>query len=422
MTNPLVGIRGRVTFTVLAVTAALYSGLGTIGFVQIADSGRNAIRERIAEVLDDLEAAARSGTGTVSLSTADGVDARVVDASVPVAPPASDELQVERPSEIGGRAVVLVGTSSQARLTDSLRSLYRGLWIAIPLAAIVSALMAGLATRRALRPVGAITDLAATIGGTDSDGSGGSAVTRVPVPETGDEIQRLAVTVNEMLDRIEVGRAAQRQFTSDAAHELRTPLMALQGELELVGNHSAAVDDELLARLDALCQRLGDRIDDLVLLSTLDEQRPLALSIESLLAIVREEAATVAPATVVEGDDGLVALDRALMARAVRNLLANARRHANVEVRAMVVGDGDRLWLHVDDDGPGVDPSLTEEVFRRFSRLDESRSTDRGGAGLGLAIVASVAASHDGGVALARSPLGGARLSMWLPAGLPTEA
>lgn len=422
MTNPLAGIRGRVTFTVLAVTAALYSVLGTIGFVQIADSGRNAIRERIAEVLDDLDAAARSGTGTVSLSTADGVEARVVDASVPVAPPASDELQVERPSEIGGRAVVLVGTSSQARLTDSLRSLYRGLWIAIPLAAIVSSLMAGLATRRALRPVGAITDLAATIGGTDSDGSGRSAGTRVPVPETGDEIQRLAVTVNEMLDRIEAGRAAQRQFTSDAAHELRTPLMALQGELELVGNHSAAVDDELLARLDALCQRLGDRIDDLVLLSTLDEQRPLELSIESLLAIVRDEAATVAPATVVEGDDGLVALDRALMARAVRNLLANARRHANVEVRAMVVGDGDRLWLHVDDDGPGVDPSLTEEVFRRFSRLDESRSTDRGGAGLGLAIVASVAASHGGGVALARSPMGGARLSMWLPAGSPKEA
>ncbi|MDO8363271.1 MAG: HAMP domain-containing sensor histidine kinase [Actinomycetota bacterium] len=419
MRNPLVGIRGRVTFTVLAVTAALYSLLGTIGFVQIADSGRDAIRERIAEVLDDLDAAARSGSGTVSLSTADGVDARVVDATVAVAPPASDELQVERPSEIGGRAVVLVGTSSQARLTDSLRSLYRGLWIAIPLAAIVSALMAGLATRRALRPVGAITDLAATIGGTgDGSGAGGSATragARVPVPDTGDEIQRLAVTVNEMLDRIEAGRAAQRQFTSDAAHELRTPLMALQGELELVGNHGASVDDELLARLDALCHRLGDRIDDLVLLSTLDEQRPLALAPESLLSIVRDEAATVAPAAVVDGDDHSVALDRALVARAARNLLANARRHAAGEVHATVEADRERLWLLVDDDGPGVDPASGDDVFRRFSRLDEARSSDRGGAGLGLAIVASVAASHDGGVALARSPLGGARLSLWLP-------
>jgi signal transduction histidine kinase len=405
--NPFVGVRGRVTFTVLVVTAALYSVLGTIGFVQIASSGRDAIEERIVEVLDQFEATVRAGSGAVTISTADGVTASAISGTVvPEAPQGT--LQVTRTVEVNGTTLTLVGVSSQARLTDSLRSLYRGLWIAIPLASIVTALMAGLATRRALRPVGDITDLAATIGGSQTGA-------RVPVPDTGDEIERLAVTVNEMLDRIEEGRAAQRQFTSDAAHELRTPLMALQGELELVRDHGAAVDGELLTRLDALGRRLGDRIDDLVLLSTLDEARPLALAPTDLLDVVRDEAASVVPPATVVGDSVTVVVDRVLVARAVRNLLANARRHARADVAATVTSDGTRVWVHVDDDGPGVDPAARADMFRRFARLDEARSVDRGGAGLGLAIVASVAEAHNGGAEASDSPLGGARLSMWLP-------
>ncbi|MBI4935842.1 MAG: HAMP domain-containing histidine kinase [Actinobacteria bacterium] len=407
MRNPFTGVRGRVTFTVLVVTAALYSVLGTIGFVQIASSGRDAIEERIDEVLDQFEATVRSGNGAVNISTADGVTATAVAGSVvPAAPQGT--LQVTRTVEVNGTTLTLVGVSSQARLTDSLRSLYRGLWVAIPLASIVTALMAGLATRRALRPVGAITDLAATIGGSQTGA-------RVPVPDTGDEIERLAVTVNEMLDRIEEGRAAQRQFTSDAAHELRTPLMALQGELELVRDHGAAVDDDLLARLDALSRRLGDRIDDLVLLSTLDEARPLALAPTDVVEVVRDEAASVVPPATVVGDSVAVVVDRALMARAVRNLLANARRHARAVVTVTVATDDHRVWVHVDDDGPGVDPAARADMFRRFARLDEARSVDRGGAGLGLAIVASVAAAHRGGAEASESPLGGARLSLWVP-------
>ncbi len=408
MRNPLVGVRGRVTFTVLAVTAALYSLLGTIGFVAIADSGRDAIRERVSEVLDQLEAGVRSGTGSVTLSTADGVDAVLVSPDAVPATPAGT-VQVTRTIDLNGTPVVLVGTSSQARLTDSLRSLYRGLWFAIPLASIVSALMAGLATRRALRPVGSITALAGTIGAS-MDGA------RVPVPDTGDEIHRLATTVNDMLDRIEAGRAVQRQFTSDAAHELRTPLMALQGELELVASGAQELDTALLERLAALCCRLGDRIDDLVLLSTLDEARPLVLTPVDVVTLIREEAASVAPTAEVSGTTTEVSVDRPLLERAVRNLLANARRHAADRVIATVETAGDRVWVHVDDDGPGIDTADAERVFGRFTRLDEARTTDHGGAGLGLAIVASVAKAHGGGVAAGVSPLGGARLSLWLPA------
>jgi len=396
-----------VTFTVLAVTAALYSLLGTIGFVAIADSGRTAIRERIGEVLDQLETAVLSGSGTVTLSTPDGVDAVLVspDGVPPVSP---GSLQVTREIEVDGTHVVLVGTSSQARLTDSLRSLYRGLWIAIPLASIVSALMAGMATRRALRPVGAITDLAGTIGAT-MDGA------RVPVPDTGDEIERLATTVNQMLERIEAGRTAQRQFTSDAAHELRTPLMALQGELELAQTGAQTADKEWISRLQSLCARLSTRIDDLVLLSTLDEQRPLHLTPVDLIALARDEASAIAPGATVRGAAPDVHADAALTARAVANLLANARRHARQQIEVVVERVADRVWVHVDDDGPGI-RGTANDVFGRFTRLDEARSTDQGGSGLGLAIVASVAAAHGGGVDAAVSPLGGARLSLWLPA------
>jgi signal transduction histidine kinase len=141
----------------------------------------------------------------------------------------------------------------------------------------------------------------------------------------------------------------------------------------------------------------------------------LALAPTDLLDVVRDEAASMVPPATVVGDSVTVVVDRVLVARAVRNLLANARRHARADVAATVTSDGTRVWVHVDDDGPGVDPAVRADMFRRFARLDEARSVDRGGAGLGLAIVASVAEAHNGGAEASDSPLGGARLSMWLP-------
>jgi signal transduction histidine kinase len=259
--------------------------------------------------------------------------------------------------------------------------LHRALWIAVPLASVLTAAAAGLAMRRALRPVSEITALAATIGPSD-------VTTRVPVPDTDDEVAHLARTVNGMLDRIADGRLAQHRFTSDAAHELRTPLMAMQGELELAMRHPSTVDDELLVRLDRERRRLGERVDDLVLLSTLDERPP------------------------VQRDH----VDPRLVARAVRNLVANARRHAASTVTVTVERERDRAWVHVDDDGPGIPPAQRATVFERFARLDEARSTDRGGAGLGLAIVAGVAEAHGGGALVSDAPTGGARVSLWFPA------
>jgi signal transduction histidine kinase len=406
MTNPLTGIRGRVTFAVLAVSAVVFSLLGTLGFLQIARGGHDAIVQRVGHVLDDLEVAVRGHTGVLHIDTADGVSAATYPPSAVPAPVRGDVV-VSRDVRVDGTAIVLQGRSTEAPLTRSLRSLFRGLWIAIPIAALISALLAGLATHRALRPVGAITELAADIRGSP-DGL------RVPVPSSGDEIERLATTVNAMLDRIDDGRKVQRQFTSDAAHELRTPLMALRGEIELA-ERTDELNPSTARRMTALGERLGERIDDLVLLSTLDETRPLRRTEVDLVLLARQETATIRPSATVTGPDAVVLADEALLRRAIRNLLANADRHAAGDVRITVERVDDRVWLHVDDDGPGIQPGQRGEVFARFSRVDESRHTDQGGSGLGLAIVASVAAAHGGGAAAGVSSLGGARVSIWLP-------
>ncbi|MCU1393314.1 MAG: putative two-component sensor kinase [Ilumatobacteraceae bacterium] len=407
--RPLSGVRGRVVLTVLVVTACLYSLLGSIGFLHIASSGRDAIRERVSNVVDQLEAELRGGSGTVTISTPDGVEVDAVAVGAdPYVP--SDDIRVVRTVRIGDQDLKLVGHASQARLTDSLRSLYRGLWIGVPLAVVLTSVIAGLATRRALRPVSVITELAATIGA-------GDTTMRVPVPDTDDEIEQLARTVNEMLDRIAAGRTAQHQFTSDAAHELRTPMMALQGEIELALGAPATADVAFLRRLESLGDRLARRIDDLVLLSTLDEQPPLDRRPADLLAIARTEAAAMPAgdgAVRIDVADGAVPadVDARLIERALRNLIANACRHAASTVLVGTSSEDGTLWVHVDDDGPGIPPADRDAVLRRFGRLDEARHADAGGAGLGLAIVASVARAHGGSVVVTDSPLGGARVSM----------
>ncbi|MGZ4739363.1 MAG: sensor histidine kinase [Ilumatobacteraceae bacterium] len=409
----LSGVRGRVVLTVLVVTACLYSLLGSIGFIYIADSGRHAIRDRVAEVVDQLEAGLRSGSGAVSITTPDGVEAVAVQpGSGP--PIGKGDISVRRTVKIGLSSFDLVGHASQARLTDSLRSLYRGLWVGVPLGVVLTALMAGLATRRALRPVSVITDLAATI-------DAGDSTMRVPVPETDDEIQHLARTVNEMLDRIAAGRTAQRQFTSDAAHELRTPLMALQAEVELAIRSPHSADEAFLHRLEALGDRLAQRVDDLVLLSTLDEQPPLDRRSVDVVEVVRAEAATMpaggdTPSIEILGGPTPAMIDEHLVARAVRNLMVNACRHAHHAVRVETMTTDGSVWIHVDDDGAGVAAEDREVIVRRFGRLDQARNADAGGAGLGLAIVASVARAHNGDLVVGDSPLGGARISLRLPA------
>ena len=245
------------------------------------------------------------------------------------------------------------------------------------------------AAGRVLRPVEAIRADFADLSAHHLD-------RRVPVPRTGDEIARLAVTMNSTLDRLQAAVEQQRQFTADASHELRTPLACLRTELELALNHPdtadwprvvhAAHDDTL--RLQALTT-------DLLLLARLDAGHgdpPSSPSLD-LTDLVRDETGRRTPPshltlTVHTHPEPIpVHGHHALLARVLGNLLDNAERHAasTVTVRLTCDAEHQQAVLEVLDDGPGIPPEHRQRVFERFSRLDDARTRDDGGAGLGLA-------------------------------------
>lgn len=282
-------------------------------------------------------------------------------------------------------------------------------WALVPLLLVV-AVVTWLVVRQALRPVRAIQKELIEI--TDGDLS-----RRVPVPASRDEIHSLARTTNMTLQALDMAVTQQRQFVADASHELRSPLAILRTQLEIAREHPELLD------LDATLgdvSRLQDLATDLLLLARLDAgERPPHVAVP-FTELVREEVARRAatdrvPVRLDVEEDLSVWGVRGHLARAVGNLLANAQRHAAGEVSVRLAAeDDDWLRLDVADDGNGVPKDQRRRIFDRFVRLDESRSRDEGGAGLGLAIVQDVALEHHGMVYVLESPEGGALFRMAL--------
>jgi len=246
-----------------------------------------------------------------------------------------------------------------------------------------------------------------------ADISAGNLHERLSAPRSGDEIDRLAATMNSMLERLETAAATERRFIADASHELRSPLAAIRAQLETARAYPETIDwsavaDDVLAD-QARVERL---VGDLLLLARLDSgdvvprRAPLTLR-----EVVREElgrrpsGADVAFAAEL-GASGDTIGDAAQLARMVRNLLDNAERHASAAVTVGVIEQGDELVLRVSDDGPGIAPADRTRIFDRFTRLDDSRLADDGGSGLGLAIVRDIVAAHGGTVAVVDGPAG----------------
>ncbi|WP_329246080.1 HAMP domain-containing histidine kinase [Streptomyces sp. NBC_01478] len=240
---------------------------------------------------------------------------------------------------------------------------------------------------------------------------------RIAVPRAGREITRLADTMNTTLDRLQAAVEQQRQFTADASHELRTPLACLRTELELALNHPGTADWPRVvhaAHDDTL--RLQGLTTDLLLLARLDAGHadpPLSPPLD-LTDLVRDETSRRTPPphltlTVHTPPEPLpVDGHHALLARILGNLLDNAERHAasTVTVRLTCDAEGRQAVLEVLDDGPGIPPEHHQRIFERFSRLDDARTRDDGGAGLGLAIAERIATTHQGTLTLAPSPQG----------------
>jgi signal transduction histidine kinase len=248
---------------------------------------------------------------------------------------------------------------------------------------------------------------------------------RVPRPRTGDEIARLAETMNATLDRLTEAAERQRRFVADAAHELRSPLAGLRNTIEVALTHGDAADLEVLNRTT---ERLQALTDDLLLLARLERAAPATATPVDVAAIVEELADErgyqVPPDerfTVLSEQPALVIGREEELARMLRNLLDNASRYARDRVVVTVTqAEPGLVRVEVRDDGPGIPTADRERVFERFARLDEARDRSHGGAGLGLAIARDIAVRHGGRLYVADTA-DGACLVAELPCGGPVH-
>jgi signal transduction histidine kinase len=306
--------------------------------------------------------------------------------------------------------VTLIARRSLGEVDRTVHSVTDALLIGVPALVAATALLAWHLAGRALRPVESIRAEAAAI-------TGSTIHRRVPEPDTGDEVGRLAHTMNAMLDRLEESSMRQRQFVSDASHELRSPVAAIRAQLEVALRRGGGADWPQVARrvLDE-DDRLEAAVGELLELARVEEAAPAPTDVD-VDDLVLEEAGRVRPVPIDTSrvSAGRVTGDPRQLLRLVRNLLDNACGHARSRVAASVATGEGSVWLVVDDDGPGVPVADRERVFDRFTRLDEGRGRAGGGAGLGLAMVRSIAERHGGTVTIDDAPIGGARFVVRLP-------
>jgi two-component system OmpR family sensor kinase len=321
------------------------------------------------------------------------------------------------PVEQNGTPLVLVvGATAQDR-AETLSSLRAELLIAGPVALLLATIAGYVLAGISLRPVEAMRRRAAVI-------SAETPGERLPIPATGDEVQRLGETLNTMLVRLEEAVERERDFVADAGHELRTPLALLRTELELALRHGETAD-ELRAAIGSSeeeVERLAQLAEDLLLIARTDkgelELRRELIDAHRLLASVairfEWRAANAGREIVVDcPPDIRLVVDRLRVEQALGNLVDNALRHGSGVVwLSAVPGPDSTVGLHVRDEGPGFPPDFLPRAFERFTRPAADRAGP--GAGLGLAIVQTIAGVH-GGTVVALNCEHGADVSITLP-------
>jgi signal transduction histidine kinase len=298
---------------------------------------------------------------------------------------------------------------------ESLDHLGHELFIFLPLALLAASLGGYALAAGALRPVEAMRRRAEAV--TAGEPS------RLPVPPARDEVSRLALTLNDMLARLQAAFEHERRFVADASHELRTPLALLRTELELALRRPRS-HEELESALRSAAeetQRLSRLADDLLLIARAD-QGPLPMQRDVVSASdLLEDAATrfanragaLGRELRVEPTDAYVDADPLRAGQALVNLLDNALAHGEGTVELAAEERDGLVELHVRDEGPGFPDEFRARAFDRFSRADEARS--RGGSGLGLSIVELIARAHGGGAGLLNDASGGADVWIALP-------
>ncbi len=371
------------------------------------------------EILDE-EGGALVGPGFFSLPGVEGVTTTGVPWRDPVVRVGDTDLAVAQQAvEVDGRVLLVVAASPLAEVVHSVRAVLNAAAVLVPLVVALVAVVTWTAIGRTMRPIERIRTEVEELSSQTLD-------RRVPVPDSGDEVARLAETMNGMLARLESAAVRQREFVSDASHELRSPVAAIRTELEVALAHPSAGDwRDVAAGVLSETDRLERIVDGLLQLARLDESAAPRAGVTEVARTAHEAAARLrgVGVTVDVPFDLQVAATEGQLASLLSNLLENAARHAasRVAVAACAVPEG-QVVITVDDDGPGIPEADRERVFARFTRLDAARGREDGGVGLGLAVVERLTHHLGGAVTVERSPLGGARFAVILPqAGLATS-
>jgi signal transduction histidine kinase len=442
-----VSLRRRVTTLSLLVLAAVLLVVGVLTDVVFSAQTRSDLRGELtvrAGLAGELAQRGARPAEILRRVEGPGIEAMVVTPTGQVV--SSDERGFGPPGRGGrdgevlrreladGSQLTLVATDEQ--VTAAQRRLRRTMFLLSIAALTVAGLVMLLTTRFALAPLDAMTRVARSI-------TRGDRGRRLGPTRTDTELGRTAAAFDAMLDELEgaerqaraaetVARASEartRRFVADAAHELRTPLAGVQAVAEAAAAPELAPEerDRLNLLLLGETRRAGRLVDDLLAMARIDAGIELRRDPVELLGLARDEAERVRlladDRTVeVSGEPVTVAGDAPRLGQVLGNLLDNARRHTPSGGRITVrVSAGATASVLVNDTGPGVPPADRERIFDRLVRLDEARSVDDGGAGLGLAIARGIAQAHGGDLRCVDPPDGtGAAFELTLPLPPPT--
>jgi len=443
-------LRLRLTLMFTIAMAIVLVGFGVIVYVRVnndlLDSVDAGLRSRAQVIVDAAGIAPPEGSTDRSLIDPDEAFAqvldtkgRIIEASSAVADtpllsaselpagnepifltrsvPDDDPVRLMAVSALAGPGPVVVVGATLGDVIEAVQQLLLVMATIGPLCLMAVAAAGWLLAGAALRPVERMRREAAAVSASEPG-------RRLPVPDTGDELARLATTLNSMLDRLQAALEREHRFVDDASHELRTPLATLRAEIDLAlskGRDASELEAALRSAHEDV-ERLQRLTDDLLLLArTRAGQVPVRRTPTRLGDLLADSVRTVAAQAdaggvriVVEANDATLLLDPDRIDQALRNLLENALRHTprGQTVRLRVeTGDGVARFI-VTDGGPGFDVDVLPRAFEPFLRGDTDLDGSHG-AGLGLAIVRAVAEAH-GGTATAENTPDGARVTLQL--------
>ena len=324
-------------------------------------------------------------------------------------------------SENGTIYGVLQVGESLAQLNATLQSIILAILIIAPFVLLLSAGGSYWLAKRAFRPILYLTRTAREI-------KAGDLHRRVPVPQARDEVHDLALTLNDMIGRLDLAFTQQRRFVADASHELRTPVTVIRSVTDIALEHGLTPEESIavLHDVNAEAERLGQLINDLLALARADEGQ-LSLDCEPvrLDLLAHDVAATMEPLaieraitlTVQAPSPANVLGDTARLIQMMMGLVDNALTYTNAggTINLSVAVNASHAAFAVHDTGIGIAPQDVEHIFERFYRADPARSRVAGGSGLGLSIVDWIVQAHDGTIAVESCEGQGSTFTVTLP-------